>query len=308
MDNRAGEMEVFAAAVDLGNFSAAGRRLGLSPSAVSKLVTRLEERLGTRLLVRSTRALQLTPEGDAYLQRARRILAEIEDTERVVAGGAAAAPRGLLRLNVSVGFGVRCVVPLVPDFLKLYPEVQLDLSLSDSIIDLIEERADIAIRTGPLRDSSLTARKVMESPRVIVGAPDYLKHRGIPKTPADLDRHNCLIFNFRSTQTDWPFRDPKSGKAFMKPVGGNLMVNNGLTMRQMALRGVGLVRLARFDVETDIAAGHLVPVLEKFSAGDTVPFHALFVSHDYMAARIRAFLDFLTDWIANNEARVRRRG
>src|SRR6185369_14343083 len=171
MDNRAGEMEVFVAALDLGNFSAAGRRLGLSPSAVSKLITRLEERLGTRLLVRSTRALQLTPEGDAYLARARSILSQIEETERVVAGGAAAVPRGLLRLNVSVGFGVRCVVPLVPDFLARYPEVQLDLSLSDSIIDLIEERADIAIRTGPLRDSSLTARKIMESPRIIVASP-----------------------------------------------------------------------------------------------------------------------------------------
>jgi DNA-binding transcriptional LysR family regulator len=307
MDNRAGEMEVFVAAVDLGNFSAAGRRLGLSPSAVSKLVTRLEERLGSRLLVRSTRALTLTPEGDAYLQRARRILAEIEETERVVAGGAAAVPRGLLRINVAVGFGVRCVVPLVPDFLQLYPEVQLDLSLSDTIIDLIDERADIAIRTGPLRDSSLTARKVMESPRIIAASPDYLKRYGMPKTPADLDRHNCLIFNFRRTQIEWPFRDPATGKAFMKPIGGNLMVNNGLTMRQMALRGVGLARLARFDVEADIAAGTLVPVLEKFSAGDSVPFHALFVSHDYMAARIRAFLDFLTERMAKSETRMRRR-
>jgi len=307
MDNRAGEMEVFVAAVDLGNFSAAGRRLGLSPSAVSKLVTRLEERLGSRLLVRSTRALTLTPEGDAYLQRARRILSEIEETERIVAGGAAAVPRGLLRINVSVGFGVRCVVPLVPDFLKLYPEVQLDLSLSDSIIDLIEERADIAIRTGPLRDSSLTARKVMESPRIITASPDYLKRYGMPKTPADLDRHNCLIFNFRRTQVEWPFRDPAAGKAFMKPISGNLMVNNGLTMRQMALHGVGLARLARFDVEDDIAAGTLVPVLEKFSAGDSVPFHALFVSHDYMAARIRAFLDFLTERMAKSAARTRQR-
>jgi len=304
MDNRAGEMEVFVAALDLGNFSAAGRRLGLSPSAVSKLITRLEERLGTRLLVRSTRALQLTPEGDAYLARARSILSQIEETERVVAGGAAAVPRGLLRLNVSVGFGVRCVVPLVPDFLARYPEVQLDLSLSDSIIDLIEERADIAIRTGPLRDSSLTARKIMESPRIIVASPAYLKQHGTPKTPDDLERHNCLIFNFRRIQTEWPFRDTRSGKAFMQPVTGNLMVNNGLTMRQMALRHVGLARLARFDVEADIAAGDLIPVLEDWSAGDMVPFHALFVGHDYLAARIRAFLDFLTEWIERNEERV----
>lgn len=294
-------MEVFVAAVDLGNFSAAGRQLGLSPSAVSKLVTRIEERLGTRLLVRSTRALQVTPEGEAYLLRARRILAEIDETERVVAGGAASQPRGLLRISVTVGFGVRCVVPLVPDFLRRYPEVELDLSISDSIIDLLEERADIAIRTGPLRDSSLTARKVMESPRIIVAAPAYLKQHGMPKTPADLERHNCLTFNFRRNQIDWPFRDPgrnPGGDAvFHKPVGGNLRVNNGLTMRRLCLEGMGLARLARFDVEADIAAGNLVPVLEKFSAGDTVPFHALFVGHDYLAARIRAFIDFLMERI-----------
>jgi DNA-binding transcriptional LysR family regulator len=298
MDNRAGEMEVFVAAVDLGNFSAAGRQLGLSPSAVSKLVTRIEERLGTRLLVRSTRALHLTPEGEAYLLRARRILAEIDETERVVAGGAAAQPRGLLRLSVTVGFGVRCVVPLVPDFLQRYPEVELDLSISDSVIDLLEERADIAIRTGPLPDSSLTARKVMESPRIIVASPAYLQRRGMPKTPDDLDRHNCLTFNFRRNQIDWPFRNPGEERIYRKPVGGNLRVNNGLTMRRFSLQGMGLARLARFDVEGDIAAGDLVPVLEKFSPGDTVPFHALFVGHDYLAARIRAFIDFLMERIA----------
>jgi DNA-binding transcriptional LysR family regulator len=299
-------MEVFLQAIDAGSFSAASRRLGLSPSAVSKLVSRIEERLGTRLLVRSTRALQLTPEGEAYLQRATRILAEIDEAERVVAGGAAAQPRGLLRVNASVGIGARLLVPLIPAFLRCYPQVRLDLSLSDSVIDLMEERADIAIRTGPLRDSSLTARKIMESPRVIVASPAYLKAAGTPKSPDDLERHNCLDFNFRRASGDWPFRDPGNPAIYTKTIAGNVQVNNGLTMRRLCLDGVGLARLARFDVDADITAGALVPLLEKFNAGDSVPFHAVFASHDYLAARIRAFLDFLTKHIGKKPAPARR--
>jgi DNA-binding transcriptional LysR family regulator len=160
MDNRAGEMEVFVTAAELQSFSAAGRRLKLSPSAVSKLVTRIEDRLGTRLLVRSTRTMKLTPEGDVYLTRAQRILAEIAETEQIVAGGGKMVPRGLLRINASVGFGERCLLPVVPEFLALYPEVQLDISLTDGVIGLIEERTDIAIRSGPMSDSTLKARKI----------------------------------------------------------------------------------------------------------------------------------------------------
>lgn len=241
MDYRAGEMEVFVQVAQLGSFSAAGRQLGLSPSAVSKIITRIETRLGTRLIVRSTRALQLTPEGDTYLRRAQRILGEIEETERVVAGGATAAPRGKLRVSASVGFGVRYVVPLVPDFLSWYPHVELDLSLTDGVIDLLEERADVAIRSGLLRDSTLKARKILESRRVVVASPDYLARYGIPEKPDDLDRHNCLLFNFRRGTDVWPFRDPDSETVYMKEVFGNFQANNGPTVRRLCLEGMGLV-------------------------------------------------------------------
>eukprot|EP01137_Pigoraptor_chileana_P028632 Opistho-2@12775 len=192
MDNRAGEMEVFVRAALLKSFSAAGRQLGLSPSAVSKLITRIEDRLGTRLVVRSTRSLQLTPEGEVYLERATRILGEIEEAERIVAGGANAVPRGLLRVSASVAFGASHVVPHMAEFLALYPEVELDLSLTDSVIDLYEERADVAIRSGKLRDSSLKARKILEIRRVVVASPAYLERYGVPEKPADLVGHNCL--------------------------------------------------------------------------------------------------------------------
>jgi len=297
MDNRAGEMQVLVEAVDRGSFSAAGRRLGLSPSAVSKLIARLEERLGARLLVRSTRLLVPTAEGEAYVARARRILGEIDEAERLITAGAAARPRGKLRVSATVGFGERCLVPLVPEFLGRYPEVELDLSLTDEVIDLVAERADIALRAGPMRDSSLKARKILESRRVIVASPAYLARHGTPRTPQDLSRHNCLRFNFRRSMDDWPFVDPASGEGYALSVSGNLEGNSGSMVRRLALDGLGLARMARYVAEEDIAAGALVPVLEEYNGRDIELLHAVFVGHDYLAARIRAFVDFLGERI-----------
>jgi DNA-binding transcriptional LysR family regulator len=302
MDSRSGEMAVFVAAAESGGFSAAGRKLGLSPSAVSKLVGRIEDRLGTSLFVRTTRALQLTAEGAIYLDRARRILAEIDAAERLIATGADVAPRGRLRVSASVAFGECCLLPRVPAFLKRYPRVELDVSLTDLVIDLVDERTDVAIRTGPLRDSALKARKLLESPRVIVASPDYLAAHGVPRRVEDLDGHNCLRFNFRRSLDEWPFRDPLSGEAFTRPVTGNLHGNSGLILRRFALDGLGLARLGRFHVEADIAAGRLVPVLEDHSAEDIEVIHAVYVGHEHLAARIRAFVDFLAEAVGRQPA------
>ncbi|WP_430256924.1 LysR family transcriptional regulator [Neorhizobium sp. DAR64872/K0K18] len=293
MDNRAGEMEVFVAAAELQSFSAAGRRLKVSPSAVSKLVTRIEDRLGTRLLVRSTRIMKLTPEGEVYLERAQRILAEIAETEKIVAGGGKTVPRGLLRVNASVGFGERYLLPLAPKFLALYPEVRLDISLTDGVIGLIEERTDVAIRSGPMSDSSLMARKLLESRRVIVASPDYLQTYGTPKTPQDLIGHNCFSFNFGRSLNEWPFRDPVSSDVYRLPISGNMVVNSGMIMRRLCLAGSGLGRVGQFHVQPDIEAGLLVPVLEDHNAEDIEMIHAVYTGHEHLAARIRAFIDFI---------------
>ncbi|MBP0579360.1 LysR family transcriptional regulator [Labrys sp. LIt4] len=297
MDNRAGEMEVFVTAAELRSFSAAGRKLHLSPSAVSKLVTRIEDRLGARLLVRTTRTLQLTPEGETYLGRAQAILADIAETERMISSGGQVVPSGRLRVSASVGFGARCVVPVLPDFLARYPKVELDLSLTDEVIDLVEEKADIAIRSGALRDSTLKARKILESRRVITASPGYLARHGMPARPEDLERHNCLLFNFRRGLDSWPFRDPGSASVRHVQVAGNLKANNGPTMRKLCLDGLGLVRLGRFHVQPDIDAGLLVPLLEDHNPLDVELIHAVFVGHDHLAARIRAFVDFLAERI-----------
>lgn len=295
MDNRAGEMEVFVRAVRLGSFSAAGRQLGLSPSAVSKLITRIEDRLGARLLVRSTRALQLTPEGEVYLERAGRILGEIEEAERVVTSGGSAVPRGPLRVSASVAFGASHIVPHMAEFLALYPGIELDLSLTDSVIDLYQERADVAIRSGKLRDSSLVARKILEIRRVVVASPAYLERHGTPQVPADLAAHNCLRFNFLANRDEWIFRDPETGENFAQRIGGNMLGNNGPTLRRLCLDGLGLIRSGRFQVERDITEGRLVPVLERFNPRDIETIHAVFAGHGHLAARIRAFIDFLAD-------------
>jgi DNA-binding transcriptional LysR family regulator len=297
MDNRAGEMEVFVLAAELKSFSAAGRKLRLSPSAVSKLVTRIEDRLGARLIVRTTRRLELTPEGEVYLGRARRILSDIAETERIVAEGARVVPRGPLRVNASVGFGERYILPLVPAFLSLYPEIELDLTLTDGVIDVIGERADVAIRSGPLRDSSLKARKLLESRKVIIAAPAYLARAGTPQHPNDLAAHNCLRFNFRRSVDDWPVLSADGRTAEARDVTGNMLVSSGAILRQLCLDGLGLGRIGRFHVEPDIAAGTLVPVLEDCNPGDMEIVHAVFAGHEHLAARIRAFIDFLVEKI-----------
>ncbi|HEV7308310.1 LysR family transcriptional regulator [Ensifer sp.] len=295
MDNRAGEMEVFVTVSETRSFSAAARRLKLSPSAVSKLVTRIEDRLGTRLLVRSTRTLQLTPEGEVYVQRAQRILSDIAETEHVVAAGGRMAPRGLLRVNAAVGFGERYIMPLAPEFLARYPDVQLDLTLTDSMIDVVGERTDVAIRTGPLRDSSLKARKLMESRPVVIASPVYLEKHGVPQAPEDLDAHNCIRFNFRRSVDEWAFRRPGQPAVEHRTVSGNMQVSSGSIVRQLCLAGVGIGRIGRFHVERDFEAGTLVPLLEDYRSGEIEIVYAVYAGHEHLAARIRAFIDFLAD-------------
>jgi DNA-binding transcriptional LysR family regulator len=295
MNNRAGEMEVFVEAVDRGSFAGASRALGLSPSAVSKVVGRIEARLGTNLLIRSTRSLSLTQEGEIYLRRARNVLAEIEDTERSITSGSCSTPRGLLRVNASVPIAHCAVTPLLPAFLARFPEIEIDLSLDDRLVDLIENRTDVAIRVGPLQDSGLKARKLVESRMVVVAAPDYLARNPPLETPLDIKHHQCIGYNFRRSSREWPFRQPKGGTTTYAPLRGRVQANNGETVRRLAVAGLGLARLAWFHVQPDIDAGLLVPVLEDFNPGDVETFSAIYVGHEHLAARIRAFVDFLAE-------------
>ncbi|WP_192384791.1 LysR family transcriptional regulator [Mesorhizobium silamurunense] len=291
--NRSGEIEVFVRVVEAGSFSAAARVLRMTPSAVSKLIARLEARLGARLISRSTRRLQLTPEGAAFHDSGTRILADLDAAEREAAAGA--TPRGRLRVNAYVPFGQHRLMPLLPRFLERYPEISVEAVLTDSVIDLMEERADVAIRAGPLRESRLMARKLGQSRMVVIASPAYLEAHGTPREPAD--RHNLLAFGFARHIDGLPFIDA-DGAPIVVAIAGNAMVSDGEAMRLTALAGAGVARLARWHVAPDIAAGRLVPLLEEFNPGDEEPTHAVYVGQGkHLPARVRAFLDFLAETV-----------
>ncbi len=273
--NRSAEMEVFVRVVELGGFTQAARNLRLTPSGVSKLISRLETRLGSRLINRTTRKLTLTEEGQAFYQRAVRILGEMEEAEREAASGA--APRGRLTVNCNIPFGMLHVLPLIPRFLERHPEVTLDLVLTDTLIDLMQERADIAIRVGPLKASRLVARKLGTSRMVVVGTPNYLARFGTPKTPADLTEHRGIGWTFPRIRGGWPFRRGDRTEEAMPPPAAR--ASDGEIARRLALGGVGLARLALFHIGPDIESGRLVPVLQNYNPGDREDIHAVYVGH-----------------------------
>jgi len=293
--NRSGEIEVFVRVVDLGGFSAAARAFNMTPSAVSKLVVRLESRLGVRLINRSTRKLELTAEGVLFHERGLRILEDINTAEREASAGA--EPQGRLRVNSNVPFGLHYLLPLLPRFLADHPKIKVDVALTDRVVDLIEERADIAIRTGPLRESSLIARKLGDSRMMIVAAPDYLRRHGEPETPADLEQHNQLGFCFTRHVEGWPFADGAGAKTTMA-LTGNALVSDGEALRQLALEGLGLARLSSFHIMPDIESGRLVPVLETYNPGDIETMYAVYVGQGgHLPARVRALLDYLAQTV-----------
>jgi DNA-binding transcriptional LysR family regulator len=290
--NRSGEMEVFVRVVELGGFSAAARACDMTPSGVSKLLGRLESRLAVRLLNRSTRQVRLTPEGCVFYERSVKVLADLADAERGAAANA--APRGRLSVNANVPFGTHFLLPLAAEFLARYPDVTLDIVLTDEVVDILEQRTDVAVRAGPLKSSGLLARKLGQTRMVIVGSPSYLARLGTPALPADLERHNRLGFNYARAMPGWPLL--QDGRIANVATNGSARVSDGEALRRLALAGLGLARLAAFQVKDDIAAGRLRPVLEEFNPGDEEEVHAVFLGQGgYLPSRVRALLDFLVE-------------
>jgi DNA-binding transcriptional LysR family regulator len=297
----AADMTAFVRAVELGGFSAAARELALTPSAVSKLVSRLEERLGVRLLNRTTRALALTAEGEAYFARSQRILADILEAESEAAGFRE-RPRGRLRLNVGVALGLHQLAQVLPEFFARYPEILVDLTISDRRIDLIEQGADVAVRVGPLDDSTLVARKICDFERVICAAPAYLARHGTPRTPEDLPRHNCITFSEPRSLRRWPF-DTAGGVRTIE-VKGNLLTDNAESLLKAAIEGVGITRLADVIAGDAIRAGALKPILTASHHVEPVPLFAVWPQGRHRSPKVVALVDFLVEKFASAPWRI----
>jgi DNA-binding transcriptional LysR family regulator len=288
-------MEVFVKVVECGSFARAAERLGVSTSVASRHVSELEAHLQTRLLHRSTRRLSLTESGREFHERATHLLRDLAEAEGAAAQDVA-EPRGTLRLTAAPAFGVVHLAPILDEFLAQHPEVRIEATLSDRVVDLAEEGYDLALRVGAVRDGNVIARRIGATHMVACAAPGYLERRGNPDEVSRLAQHNCLVFGYSSRVVEWKFQTP-AGKWRVARVSGTLQSNNANLLREAALRGMGIACLPLFLVGDDLRAGRLVRVLAGHQANE-VPIHAVYASRKHLSAKVRVFIAFLADHFA----------
>lgn len=285
-------MAVFKLVAERGSFAAAADDAGLSPSAVSKLIARLEQRLGARLVNRTTRRLALTAEGEVFLDRSRKILDAIEAAESEIAAGRL-SPRGHLRVHSFPSFAVDKLAPALPDFLARYPRISFDFLVTNRLVDVIRDNVDVAFRVGPLSDSTLVARKIVDLTQVVCASPRYLAEHGRPTKPSDLAQHVCLTLSHAPASASWSFL--VSGEAVQVHVGGPIAADSADMLVKLAVAGAGIVRLGDIIVASAIQQGLLVPVLQGFEVPRGFPFWALMPPGRQRAPKVRVFLEFLVE-------------
>lgn len=286
------DLDIFARVARTGNMSAAGREMGLSPAVVSKRISLLEERLGARLFQRTTRQLTLTETGEGYFKRVVDILSLVEEAEDYVSRRNT-KPRGTLKVSVPTTFCRLHIAPHLPEFLSRYPDIELDVHLSDHFVDIIREGFDVAIRIGELEDSSLVARKLAPEHRVICASPKYLERAGVPTTLSDLDAHNCLL---AGAQDVWRLEGPE-GEHDVR-VKGNIRSNSADFVRGALLQGLGLGLRAVWDIGPEIARGELRVVLPEFSGTSKNAVYAVYSCREFMPSKVNAFIEFLAELYA----------
>jgi DNA-binding transcriptional LysR family regulator len=287
-----GSIELFCLAAELRSFTAAAVEAGVTPAAVSRSVTRLEERLGVRLFARTTRQIRLTEAGQAYFEQCREALARLLEAEREVTGQQA-EPRGLLRISVPTTYGHYRVLPLLPEFRRLHPGVKVEVNLSNRNVDFADEGYDLSIRVRPPSDLNLIGRKLEDAAVVTVASREYLERRGVPQTLGELARHECVAFELPSSgrQVRWLFRD--GGRDIEVPVESGVTVTDDvLGCAAIARHGGGVTQILRFIVQADLDSGRLVEVLEQYG-GRSRPIYLLYPSNQHLPLRVRSFVDFL---------------
>ena len=289
MDINSDDLKTFITVIDSGTLSAASVHLGQTTSGVSRALSRLEEKLATSLLTRTTRRMELTEEGHLFLERARAILGAMEEAEETIRIRRQ-KPAGRLCVDAASPFMLHCVVPHLAEFRALYPDIKLELSSNDQITDLIERRTDVAIRIGALTDSTLHARALSSSPLYVMASPDYLARHGTPQRPEDLAAHSLVGFAQYEQGNSWPLRHATGNSLQITP---SISASSGETLRQLALAGQGIVCLADFMTRADLDAGRLVKVLEDSYTGYRQQIHAVYYRNTQLAQRISCFLEFL---------------
>jgi DNA-binding transcriptional LysR family regulator len=290
-------MVIFAAVVDAGGFSSAATQLGISTPVISKRVSALEAELGAKLLFRTTRRISLTEVGSIFYNHCQRVVAEAKEAEAAVTY-LNAAPRGLLRITVPVAFGSRQIAEALPSFMQRYPEVQVEMDVTDRPVDLAEEGYDIAIRLTHEPPPLYVAKLLSRTRRIVCAAPEYWERHGHPQTPVDLSSHDCIIYSLNPSANQWQF---KSAKGVEKvTVQGRFMVNNIHAMLEAAIGGMGVVMLSSINIDRGIAAGQLEAVLQDYdSPGANI--YALYLPNRYLSSKARAFIDYMVSWFSNDE-------
>lgn len=292
-------VKAFVAVADEGGFAKAARKAGTATSSVTRQVDALEEYLGAILLNRSTRSVTLTPAGETYFTEAVRILSDLDEANRSVSE-LSSPPRGLLRVSLPVAFARLHVAPILPEFLKSCPGIELELLMSDSVVNLVEDRIDLAIRIGSLASSSLVARKLAPHHRVVCGSPEYIQTHAEPRVPTDLAKHNCLTFSYSAGDRTWRFG--RAGQDEQVRVRGNLRANHSETLREAALAGLGLILMPTWLIGGDLAQGRLRPVLTDWQANvgrqssvahQEGGIYAVYLADRRPSAKVHAFTEFL---------------
>ncbi len=294
-----GGMIIFARVVEANSFSAAARRLGLSKSAVSKQISALEDRLGARLLNRTTRRLSPTEVGAALYERCARVAAEVEEAEQIVTR-LHTTPRGVLRVNAPVSFGHLHLASAIPGFMAQYPELRVELTLNDRFVDVVEEGYDMVVRIGFLRDSSMVARRLASSDSILCASRAYLDRRGTPRTPGDLAGHDCIVYSYLAEPREWRMNDAQGHRHAVK-VSGRLTINNGDAILEALCAGGGIGLLPAFIVGQAVRDGRLVKVLPDYDVPE-IGIYALYPHARHLSPKVRAFVDFLAGHFASAPA------
>lgn len=290
-------MRAFVRVVQTGSFSATGREMNTSQTTISKKVAALEKKIGVKLLARSSRDHALTPAGTKYYQTCVDILGELDEAE-AEARSEVASPQGTIRISAPVAFGRILLAPIMSEFFQRYPDIKVDLQLSDQHTDLISDGIDVAIRAKQLEDSTLIARHLFDNPMLVLAAPNYLQQHGEPKTPEDLKQHNCLVYSRMKDINVWSFT--KQNQKHAVAVNGNFQSDNGDVLLEVALTGMGVVTLPIWMVEHHLKEGRLTQLMSDYT-GQNLPFNAVYLQSRYTPLKVRCLIDYLKEKLPNSE-------